>query len=191
MSVNKQEISFKNTTTTRRRRINRNPNDNNSDSHRNEVTKHSNSRKSSSDLSGLNPNTMTNLNNRVIRIENTYRLSPDESKRFYAYKIKPLITQLMISKIEECEKILVKGYDHSLFAIFIKDLADSIRRNVKNLTTPRYKILVHLTIGQNLNQDVRVGSRCLWDTNLDSSLTISHTSKVVWVSSVVFVIYTE
>jgi hypothetical protein len=33
---------------------------------------------------------------------------------------------------------------------------------------PRYKIMVHVTVGENKGSGVRVGTRCLWDPAADN-----------------------
>jgi hypothetical protein len=34
----------------------------------------------------------------------------------------------------------------------------------------RYKILVHCIIGEKRGQGIRIGSKCLWDSNCDSAV---------------------
>ena len=60
------------------------------------LSKYSGSRKSSVDTT----NTATKNNNAISKIENTYKLCPDENKRFYAYKIHPYMLELITEKIQ-------------------------------------------------------------------------------------------
>jgi len=148
------------------------------------VSKYSGSRKSSIDT--------TNTANRVVlKMENTYKLSPDENKRYYAYKMYPNILELITEKIQLCEKENSNIYNGKAFELLTRDLADSVRREAKNMSVPRYKIVVHLVLGGNTGQDVRVGSRCLWNTEFDNCVSVSYKSKLVWCSAVIYVLYSE
>lgn len=44
------------------------------------------------------------------------------------------------------------------------------------LDLPRYKILVHVVVGESRGEGVRVGTRCLWDTTTDSMVHESFTN---------------
>lgn len=125
------------------------------------------------------------------RIENTYKLSPDENKRFYAYKIYPNILELVTEKMLNCETANPNGYNSKACATLTRDLADSVRREAKNLSVPRYKIVVHVVVGENSGQDVRVASRCLWNTDFDNCVSIQYKSKYMWASAVIYVLYAE
>jgi tctex1 domain-containing protein 2 len=149
------------------------------------MSKYSGSRKSSVDTTNTG-----NVKN-MPKIENTYKLSPDENKRFYAYKIYPNILELVQEKLLQSEKISPSGYNPKACATLTRELADSIRREAKNLSVPRYKIVVHIVVGENAGQDTRVASRCLWNTEFDNCVSISFKAKYTWASAVIYVLYTE
>lgn len=56
---------------------------------------------------------------------------------------------------------------------------------------PRYKVVVQVTMGERKDQDVRVTSRCLWDTETDNYASASMQNASTWISVVVFGMYTE
>jgi hypothetical protein len=120
------------------------------------LSKYSGSRKSSIDTSNT-----ANVKN-AIRLENTYKLGPDENKRFYAYKIYSSILDLITEKISNSERANPSGYSPKISASLTRELADNIRREAKNLSVPRYKIVVHVVVGENSGQDARVASRCIF-----------------------------
>jgi hypothetical protein len=151
---------------------------------RDHTSKYSGSRKSSIDT------TNTNTRN-AFRLENTYKLGPEENKRFFAYKLQPNIQELINDKMEACERINPSGYNPKAVSSLTRELADSIRREAKNLGTPRYKVVVHVVAGQNNQQDVRVGSRCLWNMELDNCVSVTHKTKHIWASAVIYVLYAE
>jgi hypothetical protein len=154
------------------------------------LSKHSSSRKSSADTTTLNNGGHHHRLNH-LRLENTFKLAPDESKKFFIFKLQPSLLELLEEKMAQVEKINPTGYSGRASVALTRDLADSIRREAKNLSVPRYKIVVHVVIGQNLGQDLRVASRCLWNTDYDNCVTISHKTRYMWASVVVYVLYTE
>lgn len=144
-------------------------------------SKHSGSRKSSEDTTGI----------RRTRFENSYRLGPEISQRFVAYKIQPKIQALVAEKLALCQKNNNNIYNAKAYSILSRDLADSIRREAKNIGIPRFKILAHVVVGQDLGQDLRVASRCLWNMEYDNSITVHFTLNKIFVVASVYVLYFE
>jgi hypothetical protein len=73
-----------------------------------------------------------------------------------------------------------------------KDLCDKIKaRCLQELTIPRYKVVVQVTIGQRKDQGVRVTSRCLWDTSTDNYACANYQNEHLWVNALVFGMYTN
>ena len=91
------------------------------------LSKYSGSRKSSVDTTNTG-----NVKN-IPKIENTFKLAPDDNKRFYAYKIYPNILELVQEKLQLSEKMNSNGYNPKACATLTRELADSIRREAKNL----------------------------------------------------------
>jgi hypothetical protein len=145
-------------------------------------SKYSGSRKSSEDTTGLR---------RQIRMENTFRLSPEDNQRFIAYKIQPRIEELISEKVTSCQKNNSGVYNAKTFAILTRELADNIRREAKNLGIQRYKIVAHVVVGQNFEQDTRVASRCLWNTDFDNSITVTFNLNKIFVVASLYVLYSE
>jgi hypothetical protein len=70
-----------------------------------------------------------------------------------------------------------------------KDIADKIKKKCKEeLNLPRYKLIVQVTIDK---KRIRVTSRCLWDTSTDRYAFMSHQNANMWVSVLVFGMYTD
>jgi tctex1 domain-containing protein 2 len=66
------------------------------------------------------------------------------------------------------EELAGKKFDEQEAKEWSLNIADTIRDRVRQLNIPRYKVIVQVTIGQMLDQGVRVASRCLWDTATDN-----------------------
>ncbi|CAF0891797.1 unnamed protein product [Brachionus calyciflorus] len=119
------------------------------------------------------------------KFENTYKLSPDEHKRFYAYKLQPQILKTLKNHVEKYE---TEGKSNSNLT---RDLADAIRIDAKNMGFQRYKLVVFVTVGDNVGQDVRVASRCLWNPEFDNCISVTHKTKTLWATATVYIIYND
>ena len=73
--------------------------------------------------------------------ENTYRLEPKETDRFYPTKVRDLIEQMIIAHLKD------KEYDHAAAKGLAEKIADDIKSAVKGLSIPSYKIVVQTVIG--------------------------------------------
>lgn len=78
-----------------------------------------------------------------IKLQNTYRIEPEEEEKFKPYKVEP--------KIREClENVLNdKVYDHSKTERLTKDLTREILKETKQYNiSQRYKLVCHVAIGE-------------------------------------------
>ncbi|RNA10656.1 tctex1 domain-containing 4 isoform X4 [Brachionus plicatilis] len=121
----------------------------------------------------------------IPRVENTFKLSPDDSKRFYAYKLKPIIQETIVSEVDKADAQSTNCQHLTM------ELADIIRSLTKDVYQPRYKVLVFVAVGDNKGQDLRLASRCLWNTEFDNCVSVSHTTKNLWASAIVYILYTD
>lgn len=72
-----------------------------------------------------------------LKLENTFKLGPDDAKRYYAYKLHPNISELIAEKMALCEKTNQSGYNPRACTALTRELADNIRREAKNFNVPR------------------------------------------------------
>nr|KAJ3421103.1 Tctex1 domain-containing protein 2 [Polyrhizophydium stewartii] len=49
-----------------------------------------------------------------------------------------------------------------------REIADEIKNKLKELELPRYKYIVHVTMGEMRGEGVRIGTRCFWDADTDN-----------------------
>lgn len=119
------------------------------------------------------------------KLANTYKLGPDEDKRFRCKDVKDVIDTVLESRL--------KGqlYDADKCKILLPSIADEIKDQVKLLGFERFKLVCLVTIGKLNNQGVRVASRCLWDTATDRMATSSFCGDDLFASAEVFGIYKE
>ncbi len=68
--------------------------------------------------------------------ENTYRLEPRENERFYPSKVKACIEEVIQRNVKDRE------YDHQMAKSLAENIVDEIKKSVKALNIPSYKIVV-------------------------------------------------
>lgn len=138
------------------------------------------SRKSSQDLSTGYPR---------IRLQNTYRTEPNnDQERFKPYKLEPKLYNVLEDHLKE------KKYDANKTAQLTKELSQLVMRETRllmNNSSPRYKLVSHVLVGEMKNQDIRHGSRCLWDNNLDNYVSVVYKNSSLFAVATVFALYYE
>ena len=68
--------------------------------------------------------------------ENTLRLEPKETDRFYPTKVRDIIEQIVNHHLKD------KEYEHAHAKTQAEKIADEIKAAVKGLSIPAYKIVV-------------------------------------------------
>ena len=94
--------------------------------------------------------------------EPTFRTEPEEDERFYPSQAKKLMEEILAKELTNQE------YDEDDALEWSKNISDKVREAVSALNLPRYKIVVQTSVGQVLDQGIRIASRCLWDTSTDN-----------------------
>ena len=119
------------------------------------------------------------------QFENTYRLEPKETDRFYPSKVRDCIDAIVTHHLKD------KEYDHPQAKNWAEKIADEIKATVKALSIPNYKIVVQTVIGEVKGQGVRVASKCLWDDQNDNYASFTYTNNSLFCTGIVFGIYYE
>jgi hypothetical protein len=121
----------------------------------------------------------------TVKYENTYKLEPDPEKVFNHSRIKEHATLLM-NNILAGEK-----YDPVRCPKLSKKLAEAINDIVKQLPNPRFKLVTVVFIGERKGQDLRIASRCLWDSRVDNSITINYEKDNLFATATIYGLYYE
>lgn len=66
-----------------------------------------------------------------------------------------------------------------------------VKARVKDLMIPRYKIIVIISIGQIRDQNMRMGSRCLWDETHDNFSSHTFKNSSLFATATVYGVYFE
>lgn len=119
------------------------------------------------------------------QIENTYKLTPDDEKKFKPGKVEGVMRDLLKEYLTDVE------YEKTLGQRMSKMLADSIKTRVKEFKWTRYKLVVHVIIGENREQDILAGSRFLWYEDTDTYASATFSNKSLFALAVCFGVYYE
>lgn len=123
-----------------------------------------------------------------VKLQNTYRTQPEENEKFKPEKLE--------SKLYEVLEELLKNriYDPNKCGQLTKLVSQEIMKEARfhlNSTSPRYKLVSHVVITDAKGQDIRYGSRCLWDSNLDNVANVSYKNATIYAAVTLFGIYHE
>ncbi|XP_014672224.1 PREDICTED: tctex1 domain-containing protein 1-like [Priapulus caudatus] len=120
---------------------------------------------------------------RKVSYENTYCMEPPQ--RFRPGPVQEIIQEVLEGHL--------KGTHYSPITcnIMSKALAQEIKHKVKLLDIDRYRIVVVVNIGQKKDQDVRIGSRCVWDSSRDNFASAFFESAHLFATGTVFAVYYE
>uniref|UniRef100_A0A8C2JV45 Tctex1 domain containing 1 n=1 Tax=Cyprinus carpio TaxID=7962 RepID=A0A8C2JV45_CYPCA len=111
----------------------------------------------------------------AVQMENTCQLSP--TRRF------PVLT--VTSYLQE------EKYEPELCRQMTKTISEVVKARVKDLMMPRYKIIVIISIGQIRDQNMRMGSRCLWDETHDNFSSHTFKNSSLFATATVYGVYFE
>ncbi len=122
----------------------------------------------------------------VSAVENTYKLKPDDDKRFLPGRAKEVTHAAM-------ERILLPQdhYDQAKASILVKLMSEEIKCDIKKLDYNRHKLVVHVTLGQDQGQGVQVASQAVWDMACDSSTTVTYRTGDLFAVASIFATYYE
>jgi len=119
------------------------------------------------------------------QLENSYKLGPDDDKKFKTGKVEKVMKDVLREFLSDVE------YDKTLGQRMSKMLADTIKTRVKEFRWTRYKLVVHVIIGENREQDVMAGSRFLWYEDTDTYASTKFSNKSLFALAVCFGVYYE
>ena len=72
----------------------------------------------------------------------------------------------------------------------VRELADEIRNQLRELNLPRYKFLVQVTIGEVRGQGAHMGTRCFWDEASDGLASTSFQNDSLFCIAQAYGVYT-
>merc|ERR1712118_100949 len=121
-----------------------------------------------------------------VQFENTYRLEPHDDEKFEPGKVKECIAEVFKKKFGE-------GFEYNAddAAEMGTEECTEIQDRIKELGYKRYKLITQVTIGEMKGQAMRIGSRCLWDTQNDNCASEVLQNNQYFCCAMVFGLYYE
>nr|XP_006815332.1 PREDICTED: tctex1 domain-containing protein 1-like [Saccoglossus kowalevskii] len=104
---------------------------------------------------------------------------------FVSDKIQPLIQTVLEEKLSH------ETYNAEKCAELSKSISQEIKLRIKALHYDRFKIVCTVSIGEKKNQDIMMGSRCVWDTDKDNYASGSYANASLFSIAVVYGLYYE
>ena len=115
--------------------------------------------------------------------ENTYRLGPDETPRLG--ELQDQLQKLLDASCLDVEYSMIDPVR------FSKSVTQSIHKQLVDVIPPRYRFTLQTVVIENGQQDVSIGSKWLWNTATDTSLTVRHENQTMTSVVVLHLVYFE
>uniref|UniRef100_A0A8B9UAK0 TC1D4 protein n=1 Tax=Anas zonorhyncha TaxID=75864 RepID=A0A8B9UAK0_9AVES len=120
-----------------------------------------------------------------IRLENTYRMGPDEGCGFNAGRVQRVLERVLAGVLGGT------SYSPQGGASLVHSLAELLRGRAKEVVPPRYKLVCHVLLGQHSQQSLLVASRALWDPQSDSFASATFSNASLFAVATVHGVYFE
>ncbi|NWH56634.1 TC1D4 protein, partial [Geococcyx californianus] len=119
------------------------------------------------------------------RLENTYRMQPDEGCKFDAGRVQQVLERALAGTLG------TTVYSPQGSALLAQSLAELLRSRVKEVMPLRYKVVCHVLLGQQGQQSLLVASRALWDPETDSFASTTFSNSSLFAVATVHGVYFE
>ncbi|NWW44315.1 TC1D4 protein, partial [Pedionomus torquatus] len=119
------------------------------------------------------------------RLENTYRMGPDEGCKFNAGQVQRVLEVALAGALR------TTVYSPQGSAPLAQSLAELLRSQAKEVVPPRYKLVCHVLLGQQGQQSLLVASRALWDPESDSFACVTFSNASLFAVATVHGVYFE
>ena len=92
----------------------------------------------------------------------SYQIRPKFENKFRPQAVKEQI------RIVLNEELGGKTYNDKDAQVWSKTISDTLRTKMKEMNFERYKVVVQTVIGEQHGEGVKMGMRCLWDSDTDT-----------------------
>ncbi|KAG9338477.1 hypothetical protein JZ751_025711, partial [Albula glossodonta] len=118
-----------------------------------------------------------------VRLENSYRTRPEEGCRFDPDRVQRILQAALDGYLADVH------YNPATSAQLAQNLSDLLRSKAKDATPPRYRIVCLVVLGQPGSHSLKVASRCLWDTENDSTAVAVLRNPSLFAVAIVYGVY--
>jgi hypothetical protein len=117
------------------------------------------------------------------RYENSYIVEPDSPQRFNPQRAARLCSDVLHNHLEHVK------YEPARCKELTTLICEEIKMRLKSITYKRYKIVVSLSICQNVDTNILIASRALWDTATDNCCSVTFKNSSLHAIATVFAVY--
>lgn len=119
--------------------------------------------------------------------EPTYRMCPYDDEKFYPSRIEEQMQQVCEAFFED-----KPDYEASKVEEWVQCLSSEILAAVRQTQhMPRYKLIVQVSVCQNIGQGIKISSKALADVNYDSWASCIYQKQSLVCSAMLFGFYHE
>eukprot|EP00049_Salpingoeca_infusionum_P025846 m.22141 g.22141 ORF g.22141 m.22141 type:complete len:122 (-) comp8358_c0_seq2:201-566(-) len=115
--------------------------------------------------------------------DNTYVIRPSFHDKFRPAQVQETLHEVMSDFFSD------KVYDAQLALEWPDQLCNAVRAKLKELELPRYKYVVQAVIGEKRGEGVKVGARCLWDSDTDNVAQNSYVNDTLFCVVMAYGVY--
>ena len=112
-------------------------------------------------------------------------MTPDDDRRFVSYKVEEAMKEILKDQLQDVT------YNAEQCSKLTQKLCSRIKEKAKEMSYPRYKLVVQVVLGEDTAQSVQMASRCLWDHNNDSFAAATYRNQSLYAIATVYGLYME
>lgn len=121
----------------------------------------------------------------AVKYENTYKMKPDEGGVFKPSAVRSILETVLERYLSTAQ------YAPKTVSMFTQNIVDEVKRRVKDLKMPRYKIVCQVYIGSKNGQSMQMVSRAVWNTDTDNFATATFQNQSLYAIASVHATYFE
>ncbi|XP_034241130.1 tctex1 domain-containing protein 2-like [Thrips palmi] len=124
-----------------------------------------------------------NIDNQQPGSQQSFQIRPHLVAKFRPQVVKELVQNIL------SEQLSGKVYADEDMSALTKDIALTVRQRVAAMKFDRYKILVQVVLGEQRGAGVKMGARCMWDSDADNYASAEYENDTLFCVVTVFAVF--
>jgi len=112
-----------------------------------------------------------------------YQLEPVYAAKFKESEARDIVQAVLKRRLAGV------AYHADTTSTWAREIADEIKQALKEKDWQRYKYIVHVVIGEQKGEGIKVACRCFWDSNTDGFAKATFQSRSVFAVASVYGVY--
>ncbi|XP_050425371.1 dynein light chain Tctex-type protein 2B-like isoform X2 [Adelges cooleyi] len=114
----------------------------------------------------------------------TFQIRPTQNQKFKTILAKEIIQETLHKHLKD------KNYHQIKAETLSKTIASEVKDRLKEqCVDSRYKLMVQVVLGERAGAGIKVGARCIWDSDTDTHVSDQFLSETIFCMAVVFAVY--